>query len=356
MAVVPSLARYRAARVGAHGDRPPVPSSLPARNFTWASIGVMIGDVMSPRLLLVVALALLAGVGLGLAVRAVAHAPVSSTAMSPPPAALTTAAALDPADAGTASPAAAPELAAPVVATVDGRLDLPDGTGDGAQDDGGGATLTDTLHASADGGVLLAAADKAKGPRRVPLAPLKSKPADAGVAVVDAGPLHVDAGPPAPAVAPAADAGPAHAADAGPAHTVATAVDAGPAPAPTRGALHIVVRDELGTFLNLTTIEISVDGQKLVSKADANGIKVGKELAVYDGVLYPGSHTVDARFIYKGAGGLFGYMEGYTFRPKASATVESQANAAVTITVIGADRGATYAFEKRPTMKIVTAP
>jgi hypothetical protein len=122
--------------------------------------------------------------------------------------------------------------------------------------------------------------------------------------------------------------------------------------------LRIAVRDELSTWLKLVTVEISVDGKKAVSRADANGIDATTTKELYTAPVVPGSHTVTAKLVYKGrSAGVFSYMEGYTFRLSDSTTViagatpEGGAAQTAKLTIVGADRGATNEFEKRPLMR-----
>ena len=204
---------------------------------------------------------------------------------------------------------------------------------------------------SADAGPVLAL--------RVPLAPLPRSGAapllaeaprtgapDAGSGTPDSATATVDtvdAGPPA---APA-DGGVAPPADAGAAWSAPGTAEPVPS-VPVR----VLLQDDNGTWLKLVSAEVSLDQRKVVSLSRLEGIRVGDGLVAWEGTLFPGTHQVRAIFVYKGAGGVFGYLEGYTIRAKDTRTVVVAEGQTPSIMVRGADRGATYEFAARPQLAI----
>lgn len=130
----------------------------------------------------------------------------------------------------------------------------------------------------------------------------------------------------------------------------APAMDAVPA-APVR----VVVRDDNGAWLKLTSVEVTVNARALVSRASPNGLIISRDgVEMWTGTLFPGSHRIKAQLIYKGSGGLFGYLEGYTLKVTDTRTITVADGVPTTVDVHGTDRGATYPFEERPRVAVTT--
>jgi hypothetical protein len=159
---------------------------------------------------------------------------------------------------------------------------------------------------------------------------------DAGSSVdfVDAGALFIDAG------APVVDAG-----------TSAPAAIAAATPAPS-ARVRVLLADENDAWLKLVSVDVDVDHVRLVSRAAPEGLTLDEASLAFDGALFSGSHFVEATFVYRGAGGVFGYLDGYALRATGREAIVVQPGATTTLRVRSVDRGAIYELEQRPQVLI----
>ncbi len=123
----------------------------------------------------------------------------------------------------------------------------------------------------------------------------------------------------------------------------------------TTGAKAVLVhRNEMGSSFYLESVAYALDGAPVYSKADVNGdLEKREEFEVFNGRIVPGNHQLSVQLTYRGHGfGLFSYLEGYRFKVQSSYTFNAEPGKAMTIKVVGFEKGGlTAELKDRPAVR-----
>ena len=123
----------------------------------------------------------------------------------------------------------------------------------------------------------------------------------------------------------------------------------------TTGAKAVIVhRNEMGSSFYLESVAYALDGAPVYSKADQEGdLEKREEFEVFNGRIVPGNHQLSVQLTYRGHGfGLFSYLEGYRFKVQSSYTFNAEPGKALTIKVVGFEKGGlTAELKDRPAVR-----
>ena len=123
----------------------------------------------------------------------------------------------------------------------------------------------------------------------------------------------------------------------------------------TTGAKAILVhRNEMGSSFYLEAVSYSLDGAPVYSKVDQDGdLEKREEFEVFNGRIVPGNHQLSVQLTYRGHGfGVFSYLEGYKFRVQSSYTFNAEPGKAMTVKVVGFEKGGmTAELKDRPAVR-----
>jgi uncharacterized small protein (DUF1192 family) len=123
----------------------------------------------------------------------------------------------------------------------------------------------------------------------------------------------------------------------------------------TTGAKAVLVhRNEMGSSFYLESVAYALDGAPIYSKVDVDGdLEKREEFEVFNGRIVPGNHQVSVQMVYRGHGfGLFSYLEGYKFKVQSSYTFNAEPGKAMTIKVVGFEKGGVTAeLKDRPAVR-----
>jgi uncharacterized small protein (DUF1192 family) len=123
----------------------------------------------------------------------------------------------------------------------------------------------------------------------------------------------------------------------------------------TTGAKAVLVhRNEMGSSFYLESVAYALDGAPVYSKADQEGdLEKREEFEVFNGRIVPGNHQLSVQLVYRGHGfGLFSYLEGYRFKVQSSYTFNAEPGKAMTIKVVGFEKGGlTAELKDRPSVR-----
>ncbi len=123
----------------------------------------------------------------------------------------------------------------------------------------------------------------------------------------------------------------------------------------TTGAKAVLVhRNEMGSSFYLESVAYALDGAPVYSKADQDGdLEKREEFEVFNGRIVPGNHQLSVQLVYRGHGfGLFSYLEGYRFKVQSSYTFNAEPGKALTIKVVGFEKGGlTAELKDRPAVR-----
>jgi uncharacterized small protein (DUF1192 family) len=123
----------------------------------------------------------------------------------------------------------------------------------------------------------------------------------------------------------------------------------------TTGAKAVLVhRNEMGSSFYLESVAYALDGAPIYSKVDVDGdLEKREEFEVFNGRIVPGNHQVSVQMVYRGHGfGLFSYLEGYKFKVQSSYTFNAEPGKAMTIKVVGFEKGGmTAELKDRPAVR-----
>ncbi len=121
------------------------------------------------------------------------------------------------------------------------------------------------------------------------------------------------------------------------------------------GAQAVIVHENrMSSSYRLVKAIYSLDGARIFSKADEEGdFGSQTEFEVYNGSIVPGEHNVTVNLEYRGNGyGIFSYLRGYRFRVRSSYSFTSPEGKAVTLRVVGYEKGGpTAPLEERPAVR-----
>lgn len=123
------------------------------------------------------------------------------------------------------------------------------------------------------------------------------------------------------------------------------------------GAQAVIVHENrMSSSYRLIKATYSLDGARIFSNADEEGsLGDRRELSIYDGSIVPGEHTLTVNLEYRGNGyGIFRYLKGYRFKVRSNHSFTAPEGKAVTIRVIGYEKGGpTAPLEERPAIRYV---
>ncbi len=123
----------------------------------------------------------------------------------------------------------------------------------------------------------------------------------------------------------------------------------------TTGAKAVLIhRNEMGSSFYLESVAYALDGAPVYSKSDQDGdLEKREEFEVFNGRIVPGNHQLSVQLTYRGHGfGLFSYLEGYRFKVQSSYTFNAEPGKAMTIKVVGFEKGGlTAELKDRPAVR-----
>lgn len=121
------------------------------------------------------------------------------------------------------------------------------------------------------------------------------------------------------------------------------------------GAQAVIIHENrMSSSYRLVKAVYALDGARLFSKADEEGsLGDQQEFEIYNGSIVPGEHNVTVNLEYRGHGyGIFSYLKGYRFRVRSSYTFSAPEGKAITIRVVGYEKGGpTAPLEERPAIR-----
>jgi hypothetical protein len=118
----------------------------------------------------------------------------------------------------------------------------------------------------------------------------------------------------------------------------------------------IVHENKMGNSYRLVKVVYALDGAPIFNKADEEGaLGAQDEFDIYNGSIVPGEHTLTVKLEYRGHGyGIFSYLKGYRFKVSSSHTFTAPEGKALTLTVVGYEKGGpTAPLEERPAVRFV---
>ncbi len=118
----------------------------------------------------------------------------------------------------------------------------------------------------------------------------------------------------------------------------------------------IVHENKMSSSFRLVKAVYALDGAPIFNKVDEEGgLGEQEEFQVYNGSIVPGEHTLTVNLEYRGHGfGIFSYLRGYRFKVRSSYTFTAPEGKAVTLRVIGYEKGGpTAPLEERPAVRYV---
>ena len=123
------------------------------------------------------------------------------------------------------------------------------------------------------------------------------------------------------------------------------------------GAQAVIVHEnKMSSSFRLVKAVYALDGAPIFNKVDEEGgLGEQEEFQVYNGSIVPGEHTLTVNLEYRGHGfGIFSYLRGYRFKVRSSYTFTAPEGKAVTLRVIGYEKGGpTAPLEERPAVRYV---
>ncbi|MBX7190899.1 MAG: hypothetical protein K1X94_02520 [Sandaracinaceae bacterium] len=121
------------------------------------------------------------------------------------------------------------------------------------------------------------------------------------------------------------------------------------------GAQAVIIHENrMSSSYRLVKVQYALDGARIFNKADEEGpLGDQTEFEVYNGSIVPGDHNITVNLEYRGNGyGIFSYLKGYRFRVRSSYTFNAPEGKAVTIRVVGYEKGGpTAPLEERPAVR-----
>lgn len=113
--------------------------------------------------------------------------------------------------------------------------------------------------------------------------------------------------------------------------------------------LRITQHNGVGPFYRLVEVSYALDGRSVYRRRDESGaLGRPREIAIHQGSIRPGMHTISVRLRYVGDGGeLIRYLDGYRFSIRSSHTFAAPAGEAVDLTLRTFARDATVPYVRR---------
>lgn len=115
----------------------------------------------------------------------------------------------------------------------------------------------------------------------------------------------------------------------------------------------IVHENEMGAFFDLVEVLYFLDGERVFYRADQDGDLADlDEIEVFNGSVTPGNHILSVELVYRGDGGIFSYVDGYSFSVKSTYTFQAKKGRITRVGVVGYERGGiTTELQDKPTVR-----
>jgi ribosomal protein S12 len=109
----------------------------------------------------------------------------------------------------------------------------------------------------------------------------------------------------------------------------------------SQGARAIIFhRKEMSSQFVLESVAYALDGAPIFTKVDTNDdLNKREEFEIFNGRIVPGNHQIAVRMVYRGAGGVFSYAEGYKFKLQSNQTFTAEGGKITTVKVVGYEKG-----------------
>ncbi len=109
----------------------------------------------------------------------------------------------------------------------------------------------------------------------------------------------------------------------------------------SQGARAIIYhRKEMSSQFVLESVAYALDGAPIFTKVDTNDdLNKREEFEIFNGRIVPGNHQIAVRMVYRGAGGVFSYTEGYKFKLQSNQTFTAEGGKVTVVKVVGYEKG-----------------
>jgi TolA-binding protein len=109
----------------------------------------------------------------------------------------------------------------------------------------------------------------------------------------------------------------------------------------SQGARAVIYhRKEMSPQFVLESVAYALDGAPIFTKVDTNDdLNKREEFEIFNGRIVPGNHQIAVRMVYRGAGGVFSYAEGYKFKLQSNQTFSAEGGKVTTVKVVGYEKG-----------------
>ena len=109
----------------------------------------------------------------------------------------------------------------------------------------------------------------------------------------------------------------------------------------SQGARAVIYhRKEMGPQFVLESVAYALDGAPIFTKVDSNDdLNKREEFEIFNGRIVPGNHQIAVRMVYRGAGGVFSYADGYKFKIQSNQTFTAEGGKVTTVKVVGYEKG-----------------
>jgi hypothetical protein len=109
----------------------------------------------------------------------------------------------------------------------------------------------------------------------------------------------------------------------------------------SQGARAVIYhRKEMSSQFVLESVAYALDGAPIFTKVDTNDdLNKREEFEIFNGRIVPGNHQIAVRMVYRGAGGVFSYAEGYKFKIQSNQTFTAEGGKVTVVKVVGYEKG-----------------
>ncbi len=125
------------------------------------------------------------------------------------------------------------------------------------------------------------------------------------------------------------------------------------------GRANLFYRNEMGSSFKLRELHIYLDGAAIRDEVDTTGdtLAAKEEVALFDGRILPGNHTLNVNAVYQGVGyGVFNYLNDYQFKIRSTHTFAVEQGKQTSVKVVAYESGdARTEVKDRPTVRFDTA-
>lgn len=103
----------------------------------------------------------------------------------------------------------------------------------------------------------------------------------------------------------------------------------------------IIIHDnQMGVAFDLEQVIYYLDGERIYFRDNRDGqLADVDEIEIFNGSVTPGNHIVAVELLYRGDGGIFTYVDGYSFRVKSNYTFFANKGRITRLAVVGYERG-----------------